>query len=53
MVFVTSIDDVQLCLVSIYMQGFPVACGLSQPGFGEGPEIFTAHVGQNGFQQAP
>ena len=32
MVFVTSIDDVQLCMVSIYMQGFPLACGLRQPG---------------------
>ena len=32
MVFVTGIDDVQLCMVSICMQGFPLACGLRQPG---------------------
>ena len=58
MVFVSILNDVQFCTVSIHRQGVPLAFGLRQPGstcFQAGflRETITDYLGQDAFQQAP
>ena len=58
MVFVSIINDVQFCTVSIHMQGVPKAFGPRQSGstcFQAGflRETITDYLGQDAFQQAP
>ena len=57
-VLVSIIHDVECCMVSIHMQGVPLAFGLMQPGSTCFQacvlrETITNHLGQNAFQQAP